>query len=276
MIDVHGHILPNPRDIDQLIRAGVVTRAWLLALPTLATSYGASEEEVTFGTNEDVLDAAKQYPDFFLPFGYLDFRKDPSHIMELHQAGCVGLKAIFAERPYDDPAYMPYYECAESLSMPVLFHLGGLGPVRERDLGEGLSTRAINMRPCHLGTIAGNFPKLICIGAHLGQSWHNEVLEGMRSYSNLYFDISGGDTVFVMRWLLANLGEPSVVDHLLAGLDIVYGDEKYHRNVIEKARFWTSFFSYTEQWFGSVGQARRILNDNAMSIEARMTKHGGK
>jgi predicted TIM-barrel fold metal-dependent hydrolase len=272
MIDAHAHILPNPSGIDALIDAGVIESAWLLALPELAAPYDPSHPELVFGTNRDVLAAAKRHPDFFRPFGYLDLRLGPDQVDDMRAAGFVGLKAIFADKPYDDPANMAHYERAEALGMPIMFHLGGLGPVRERDLGDGLSARAINMRPCHLGTIAGNFPKLTCIGAHLGQSWHGEVMECMRCYPNLFFDISGGDTVFVMRWLLDHLGEPSVVDHLLAGLDIVYGADEYHQNILEKARFWGSFFSYTGAWFCSDDHARRILHGNAASIEARMRR----
>lgn len=266
IIDVHGHLLRGPDDLGWIAGSGVVEKVWLLALPELPTPYRPEGDAVVFGTDPEVLEAARAFPDFFLPFGFLDFRNPPEAIHAQREAGMVGLKAIFAEKPYDDPAYMAHYEQAEALGMPILFHLGGLGSIRTQDLGPGLSTRAINMRPSHLGTIAGNFPGLVCVGAHMGQSWHGEVLECIRSYPNLYFDTSGGDTVLVMRWLLDHLGEPCVTDKVLTGIDAVYGRRPYHEDIIEKIRFWESFFKYAGHWFEWTDQADRMLRGNAAAI----------
>ena len=265
-IDVHGHLLRRPDDLDWIAASGLLDKVWLLALPELATSYRPEQDAVVFGTDDEVLDVAHRYPDFFLPFGYLDFRKGPEAVDAQRAAGFVGLKAIFAEKAYDDPGYMAHYERAQALGMPILFHLGGLGAIRTQDLGAGLSTRAVNMRPSHLGTVAGNFPDLVCVGAHLGQSWQHEVLECMRCYPNVYFDTSGGDTVLVMRWLLDHLGEPCVTDKVLTGIDCVYGRRRYHEDLAEKIRFWESFFKYAGHWFNWTDQAGNILGGNAARI----------
>ena len=266
MIDVHGHIIPNPEDLDWIVDSGTLQQVWLLALPELVAPYGSNRPGLVFGTDDEVLEVGRRYPGVFLPFGYLDFREPPTAIEAQRDAGFVGLKAIFAGRPYDDPSFMEHYARAEALGMPILFHLGGVGPVRARDLGPGLSTRAGNMRPNQLGTIAGNFPDLVCVGAHLGQAWHGEVMECMRCFPNVYFDISGGDTVLVMRWLLEHLGEPCVTDKLLLGIDSVYGRRAYHENVLEKVQFWGSFFKYAGEWFHWTDQGHRILHDNAARI----------
>lgn len=267
IIDVHGHIIRDPHDLDTVIQWGLIDKVFLLALPELAHEYGPSQ--VVFGTDDEVLETARRHPQLFLPFGYLDFRRGPEAIEQQRRAGFVGLKAIFAGKPYDDPSYMDHYARAEALRMPIMFHLGGLGPIRATDLGVGLSTRAVNMRPSHLGTIAGNFPDLICIGAHLGQAWAGEVMECIRSYPNLYFDISGGDTVLVMRWLLAHLGEPNVTAKLLTGIDSVYGRSEYHGHIREKVGFWMSFFKYAAEWFNWPDQGQGILHGNAQSIITR-------
>ena len=144
IIDVHGHLLRGPDDLDWIAESGLVDKVWLLALPEMPAAYRPDADAVIFGTDAEVLEAAKAYPDLFLPFGHLDFRNPPEAIRAQREAGMVGLKAIFAEKPYDDPAYMAHYEQAEALGMPILFHLGGLGAIRAQDLGPGLSTRAIN------------------------------------------------------------------------------------------------------------------------------------
>jgi predicted TIM-barrel fold metal-dependent hydrolase len=267
IIDVHGHLLRDPNDLDWIAGSGRIDKVWLLAMPEMPAPYRPDANSVTFGTDPEVLEAAKSFPDFFLPFGFLDFRNPPEAIRDQREAGMVGLKAIFAEKPYDDPSYMAYYEQAESLRMPILFHLGGLGPIRARDLGPGLSTRAVNMRPSHLGTIAGNFPELVCVGAHMGQSWHGEVLECIRCYPNVYFDTSGGDTVLVMRWLLDHLGEPRVTDQIVTGIDSVYGRREYHEDILEKVQFWESFFKYAGHWFEWTNQAEKFLHGNAAAIQ---------
>jgi predicted TIM-barrel fold metal-dependent hydrolase len=266
IIDVHGHLLRDPEDLAWIAESELIDKVWLLALPEMPTPYRPGSSEVVFGTDPEVLEVAKAFPDFFLPFGFLDFRNPPGAIRDQREAGMVGLKTIFAERPYDDPSYMAHYEQAEALGMPIMFHLGGLGEIRTRDLGPGLSTRAVNMRPSHLGTIAGNFPDLVCVGAHMGQAWNGEVMECMRCYPNVYFDVSGGDTVLVMRWLLEHMGEPCVTGKIVTGVDSVYGRRRYHEDILEKVQFWESFFKYSGHWFEWKDQAKNILYGNAAAI----------
>lgn len=266
IVDVHGHILRDAEDLEWVAGSGLVSKVWLHALPAFATPRYPGPSDLAFGTDDDVLRAAREFPDVFLPFGYLDFRRGPEAIDAQREAGFVGLKAIFVEKPYDDPSYMGHYGRAAELGMPILFHLGGLGPVRESGLGPGLAARSVNMRPAHLGTIAGNLPDLVCIGAHLGQSWQAEVLECMRCYRNVYFDISGGDTVPIMRWLLTHLGEPCVTESLLVGIDSVYGHREYHENIAEKIRFWESFLKYAGDWYPWTDEGDRILRLNAEGV----------
>ena len=270
IIDVHGHLISQVEDLDWIVKSGIVKQVWLLGLPKSAKSPDLTNDPVVFGGDDEVLEVARKYPGFFLPFGYLDFRLEPSNIDAQHESGFVGLKAIYPAKPYDDPSYMPYYERAAALKMPILFHTGGLGPISSAELGEGMSPRAGNMHPYQLGTICGEFPDLVCVGAHLGNSFQSEILECMRCFPNLYFDISGGDTVLVMRWLLSHLGEPTVMDKLLMGIDSVYGRREYHENIIEKVRFWTSFFRYTGDWFEWTDQAQKILHLNAEAIHQKL------
>ena len=268
IVDVHGHLIRNPKDLDWIVESGAVEKVWLLALPELAELYHADRPDFIFGTDKEVLGVSRRYPDFFLPFGYLDFRNPPETVDAQREAGFVGLKAIFAARPYDHDAHMPYYERAQALHMPILFHMGALGPVSAEQLGNGLSTNPGNMRPCQLFTIAGNFPDLTIVGAHLGGLWQNEVLEGIRDYPNLYFDIAGGDTYLYLKWLLENLAYDQVPNKVLAGIDTCYGRRKYHEKAVDKAKFWERFFACMGSWFSWTDQAERILRLNAAKIHA--------
>ncbi|MCK5844328.1 MAG: amidohydrolase family protein, partial [Victivallales bacterium] len=88
---------------------------------------------------------------------------------------------------YHDETLYPWYQRAEELGMPVLFHLGIVARV------PGRRDRVDNnlMRPVYLDTIARSFPDLTIIGAHLGNPWYDEACMSCRWNPNLYFDLSG-------------------------------------------------------------------------------------
>lgn len=264
MIDIHGHLIRDPQDLDWIVQSGAVEKAWLLAMPDVGEMYG-----VKFATDAEVLETARRYPDFFLPFGYLDFRNPPDAIDAQREAGFVGLKAIFSHQPYDHPSCMPYYERAQALHMPILLHLGGVGPVSRKTLGEGLSASPYNARPCQLSTIAGYFPELILVGAHLGGMWQDEVLEGIREYPNLYFGIGGGDTYLYMQWLMKYLGYADVPGKILGGLDICYGRHDCHESIVDGVKFWELYFRHMKNWFRWSDEPERILRLNALGIEEK-------
>ena len=270
VVDVHGHLLAKASDLEWIAGAGVIDKVWLLALPEFAEPFYPDSPDLVFATDEQVLGAARSHPDFFLPFGYLDFREPPDAIDAQRRAGFVGLKAFCPEYRYDHPSYMDHYGRAQACGMPILFHMGGIGPHSQAQLGEGLSPRAENMRPCQLCTIAAAFPDLVVVGAHLGGLWQSEILEGIREYPNLYFDVSGGDVAPILRWLLDNLGHHLVADKVLTGIDSVYGARRYHQNILDRAGFWKLFFQYVVPWYAAPGAADRILRGNALAIHESM------
>jgi len=270
MIDVHGHLVRRPEDLDRIAASGAVEKVWLHALPDIAELHG-----VEFARDGEVLAAAKRYPDLFLPFAYLDFREPPEAVDAQRKAGFVGLKAIFAANPYDHPSYMRHYARACELGMPILFHLGGLGPISSRQLGEGLSPSPSNARPCQLFTIAGEFPDLILVGAHLGGMWQDEILEGIREYPNLYFEFGGGDVYLYLQWLMKYLAYDGMADKLLAGIDICYGRRDCHDAILERVTFWELFLKYAGAWFGWTDEPEKILRLNAERIQKQMGNSEG-
>lgn len=267
--ETHGHLFRNPHDLDSIVNSGVIGQIWLQAMPELPEgAFPWLPAGAVYASDREVLEASRRYPGFFLPFGYLDFRKPPAAIDRQREAGFIGLKVILAGHPYDHAAYMPHYERAQALRMPILFHTGVIAHTDDSLLGEGLSSRSENAHPRGLFTIAGQFPRLILIGAHLGGEWQGEILEGLRRYPNLYFDISGGDIRGYLRWLLEHLDDPCVPDKILGALDCTYGRREDHGPILDKAQFWIRFFEYMALSYPWTDQPDRILRLNAKKILA--------
>lgn len=141
------------------------------------------------GGNDDIKNVLlKKYPDFFIGFGYIDIDKDnPEIVNKLFDHGFKGLKLICPLKNYDDKAYFPFYEKANKLNMPILFHTGWVASMGDRDVS------CDRMQPMYLDTIARAFPNLILIGAHLGNiSYMWQAIEIIAKVPNIYFDLTGG------------------------------------------------------------------------------------
>lgn len=136
-----------------------------------------------------------EHPDRFIGFGdiKLDDPKVLEEIDQFHQAGFRGLGEITTpEKNYDDPSYWPIYDRAEKYHMILLFHTGIV--LRQNpDQPENVSFE--RMRATRLDLIARHWPKLIIIGAHLGNPDYAEAAEIARWSPNLYFDLSGSSLI---------------------------------------------------------------------------------
>ncbi|MGH8058667.1 MAG: amidohydrolase family protein, partial [Candidatus Entotheonellia bacterium] len=92
----------------------------------------------------------------------------------------------------NDRRVWPVYEMAQSFGLPILAQTG--------DAGEAPPTgRGHWGRPRYFADVAGAFPKLILILAHLGQGYESEIAVLTRRHPNVYTDTS-------MR--LSRLGDP--------------------------------------------------------------------
>jgi len=67
IIDAHAHLARNPLDLDRIVESGRIGQAWLLDI-----SFYRNLPQVEWATAEEVLEAARRYPGFFIPFGFLD------------------------------------------------------------------------------------------------------------------------------------------------------------------------------------------------------------
>ena len=229
IFDVHVHF---PRDwenpeadpapmVDRLVErlndAGV-TKACLLTGGRFGPSY------------ERGMEIASNYLELFIPVAVIDPEEiDGEGVQRLYEMGYRGLKLIGVQRPYDEPDYMPAYAKAQELDMPVLFHMGVIGGgldysithwrrdaaaaqqyQRMQAMMDRMPPRnvsAMRMSPLHLDTIANRLPRLKIIGAHLGnQGNYDYATSTARWRHNVYFDMSGGETIerhMVERKLLA-------------------------------------------------------------------------
>jgi predicted TIM-barrel fold metal-dependent hydrolase len=138
-----------------------------------------------------VADAAKQYPKYIVPFGFvnLDAPDVLTQIKDFHALGYRGLGELeFVRKPYTDSSYMPVYELANQYGWIVFFHTG---IVLRRTVDQPEDVASHRMRAFHLEEIARRFPKLTVVGAHCGNPEYEWAAEVARWNPNVFFDLSG-------------------------------------------------------------------------------------
>ena len=147
--------------------------------------------QVGYLGNEGILPWLKKYPDFLVGMGNIVLSEalgPVQKIEELRELGFAGLKVINPAHSYNDERYFGYYDMAQRLGMPILFHTGFVmmcsRPERNIDSGR--------MRPYCLDRVAREFPGLKIIAAHLGYPHHEEALALIAHSENCYCDITGG------------------------------------------------------------------------------------
>jgi predicted TIM-barrel fold metal-dependent hydrolase len=186
LINIHGHLRVG-HDVDALAaqwRVLGVVRYCLAALPANFRQPGC------LGT-EEILPWLKKYPDILAGLGNIDLSETPdpvSKVEDLRAQGFVGLKCIDPAHDYCDERYFGYYEAAQRLGMPILFHTGCVmacaRPERNVD--------SERMRPYQLDRVAREFPDLKIIAAHMGNPHFHEALALMATFGNFYCDFTGG------------------------------------------------------------------------------------
>lgn len=202
ILDVHVHYNGNADEAERFVNA------W---------REGGIEKAVVFATNandgshpsvKDVAALAARFPDFFIPFAYVN----PGHedgvavVREAASRGFKGMKFIYPAKPYDDDDYFPIYESAAEAGMTCLFHTGivigtaGKGGVHGVDFQRDWRVSSNYMRPACLDRIARVFPDMTIIGAHVGAgAWYEEATAVTRWNGNVYFDMAIGQFHYVRR-----------------------------------------------------------------------------
>ena len=186
IIDMHSHVFEGKGNEYATRVAKVADKLNIEKIVMLGIE--SSIEPDNF-TNDNLMDCYNECPDLIVPFAGVDadWTVDPSRINALKESGFAGLKFILPKVTYHDESLYPWYQRAEELNMPIMFHLGIVSRV------PGCKERIDNnlMRPVYLDTIARSFPDLTIFGAHLGNPWYDEACMSCRWNPNLYFDISG-------------------------------------------------------------------------------------
>jgi hypothetical protein len=182
LIDVHEHYNGEPGVLEQLLtKLNAADGLGFL----LTTDKGFSQASRFI----------QEHPDRFIGFG--DIKLDDPDVLNkidrFHQAGFRGLGEITsALKNYDDAVYWPIYDRAAKYHMILLFHTG----IVLRDKPEVPANISFDrMRATRLDLIARHWPKLIIIGAHLGNPDYEEAGEIARWNPNLYFDLSGSSLI---------------------------------------------------------------------------------
>ena len=188
----------SPKIVDTLVHYNLYKRdpAFLEKLVAKLDSVDGMAMLTTAPEDLDTITALiKQHPKRLVCQGRLNL--DDPIALELvdrfHAAGCVGLGEITSPlKNYDDRSYWPIYERAEKYGMILHFHTGIVNRMTP-DIPSDISVD--RMRSTTLDGIARRFPKLIIIGAHLGNPDYAWSAEIARWNPNLYFDLSGSSLI---------------------------------------------------------------------------------
>lgn len=184
VIDAHHHLGQEADYADKLI--DTMAKLGIDKTVLLATSTSGPGS-----SNEQIAKAVQKHPDTLIGFGWVDPALDPNAVdtvQRLHDSGFKGLKFIKTRKAYDDRSYIPTYQKAADLEMPILFHQGIVARHADDIKNDVHSGR---MMPVHLDYIARQVPELVMIGAHLGNPWWYEGGMVLRWNPNLYMDITG-------------------------------------------------------------------------------------
>jgi len=155
IIDMHTHLMPDETAVPEYEKT-----AEQLGLKKIVFQ-GLEWPGVHFSRNAAILRAIDKRPDLFVGFGGINLWDDvdPDIVDKLKDEGFTGLKFIVPPEPYHSERFCPYYQRAEKLGMPVLFHLG---IVSANDTKEVYVDNNY-MRPIYLDTIARTLPFFITI-----------------------------------------------------------------------------------------------------------------
>lgn len=240
VISAHSHLLSAPCDIEKLTEH--FDSIWVLELPTsIKISYKNSIMHPA--DSAEMLQTAKLFPDFILPFKWVDFRLGADQIDRAVDDGFVGFKGICPQLPYDDDSYMPIYEKINEYGSCMVFHTGHVSTPPYRDRSPEFGYNAMNMTPSTLYKIARFFPDMTVVAAHCGAPFQHELISNaLLNTPNYYMDFSGGCFELVLREFIEKHAMlPAVrrdgkrgifADKLLYGADAYLGDLQLHNDII--------------------------------------------
>ena len=276
-IDAHAHLVHEHKGFHELADSDAFDEIWLMDLS------GYELGGIRLAGEREVLDAVKAHPGVVYAFGHLDFSQPPEQIDRLRDKGFIGLKPYKPDTNWNDEKFYPYYERAEELGMPILFHTGMAvrgGEWRKRRApGRGFGPDG--MRPAYLAGVAEAFPKLKIIGGHLGYPWLEETFHNLYYCENIVHDISGYRNA--IHELLSNLDRAAndgsgrfFHEKLFFATDQFYGLREENERALKLKQFWTLLFelvgSVYYRW-GAPEEAEKFFYGNAHSFRMECRKN---
>ena len=138
--------------------------------------------EMAQAANDDIAAIAKRYPGRFIPYAAVTMRDVPAAVAELERAVTrlghrgVGISTSVDGKPLDHPDFLPVFECADRLRVPMLILPNHPSLIDQRiapynwltgALGFQVDLSLVALRLLSAGTL-DRFPKLEVILANLG------------------------------------------------------------------------------------------------------------
>ena len=223
----HHHDIPNFSDgtihglLNSMQAAGVQT-ALISRITVHPVKVDAVNQWLLGHMRNNILPLATIHPD--QPEG-------PAYIDYLNQAGFKGLKLHPDYQGFyaDDRRMYPFYEVAQALKVPVLFHAG---------LDRGLPP-PFKAMPGHLYQVHKDFPRLKMIAAHLGGEDNYDETEATLLGTDIYLD-----TAFVLRIvnqeILKRFFRKHPIERFLFGTDSPFTDQKTELHFLHNLPFLTA------------------------------------
>lgn len=138
--------------------------------------------------------------------------------------------------PYD-PRLWPAYETAVELSLPVVFHSGGMEPLSQFAL------------PQHFAQVASTFPQLTVVLAHLGLGYWEQTVALAKSCPSVNFDCSAAISLAEAEGGLSDDDLVSMITEI--GVERVMFGSDYH-------------------WFDPIQSVERLLRLDFSKEEKRL------
>lgn len=178
-------------------------------------------------------------------------------VEKLDHHGAAGLKIHPGEGRFfpDDPSLQPVYETLEKRGLPVISH-GGL------DIANPDPSYT---RPAAFAGVAGQYPKLTLVIAHLGNDFFDESVQVAEKHPNIFFDTSAvipGDKMGEPLNGLSKLSNEEAVQLIRTiGVErVMFGsDYPWFHPLWDLKRFLKLDFRDAEKKALLAGNAKRIL-----------------
>ncbi len=261
VIDFHTHVFPRPKAPDILTKLltkfdipnfadgtldGLMHSMQQAGIQLALISRITIHPEQVVAVNnwllgcrrKNILPMATIHPDQPQGVGYVE---------DIKKAGFKGIKLHPDYQGFyaDERRMYPFYEIAQALQIPILFHAG---------LDRGLAP-PFKAMPKQLLKVHRDFPRLTMIAAHMGGEDNYEETEASLLGTDIYLD-----TAFVLRIMdqkiLKRFFQKHPIERILFGTDSPFTDQKTELHFLNNLPFLTP--SQKEKIAGQ--NAARMLN----------------